>query len=253
MPPAREAVPQDGPGPTRTRARRRAPGRRLVRHGRQRSIGVHRGDAAVEPERLRLALEAPRRERVLEAVVTAEEIGGSLRADATRTGNPVGRVAAQRDEIGNLARLDPVALAHLRRPDAEERAAAPLRLQDRRLLARELERVAVAARDERITPSRLLVGDGRGEEVVGLVAVGLRDRESNRLAQLRGQVELLEQVGRELPATLVALECEVPVGGHGQRVPRDDHRPRRLLFPEPHEHVADAGQEPARPAARAPD
>ena len=63
----------------------------------QRSGRVHRGDAAVEPERLGLALEAPCRERVLEAGVAAEEIGGRLRADARarRESGRTGRRAAR--------------------------------------------------------------------------------------------------------------------------------------------------------------
>ena len=157
-------------------------------------------------ERLASALEPPCCERLLEAGVAAEQVGGRLRTDAPCARDSVGRVAAQCDEVRHLVGLDAVALDHSAGP-MRERAAAALWLQDRRVLACELERVAVAARDERVTPLRLLLGDGRGKEVVGLVAIGLRDRESHRLAQLWGEIELLEQVGRELPAALVALEA----------------------------------------------
>ena len=46
----------------------------------------------------------------LEAAVAAQQVGGRLLADPLRAGEPVRRVAAQRDEVGHRARRDPVAL-----------------------------------------------------------------------------------------------------------------------------------------------
>ena len=203
--------------------------------GGKRRLGVHRRDVPVEPERVGLGSEAALGERSLERPVLREHRGRRLRADAARARDLVGRVAAERDEVGHLLRLDAVALAHLGRPDARQRPAAVLRLQDRRLLADELERVAVAARDEGLASPRLLERDPGREEVVRLVPGRLRGREAHRLDQLRRQVELLEQVVVELAPALVALERLVPVGRHGQRVPGDEHGTRLLLLPEPDE------------------
>ena len=41
-----------------------------------------------------------------------------------RSGYPVRRIAAERDEVGHLLRVDAVALANLRRPDPRRRASA---------------------------------------------------------------------------------------------------------------------------------
>src|SRR4051794_34417888 len=98
-----------------------------------------------------------------------QERRGCLRADALRAGQLVGRVAAKRDEVRYLGRLDAVALAHLPRPDPGELADAAHGVEDHRPVADELERVAVAACDERRPAALLLVRDRSGEEVVRLV------------------------------------------------------------------------------------
>ena len=62
-------------------------------------------------------------------------------------GDPVGGVAAQRDEVRHLLRVDAVALAHLGRPDPRKAAPAH-RLEDGHAVADELEGVAVRGGDE---------------------------------------------------------------------------------------------------------
>ena len=182
-----------------------------------------------------------------------QEVCGGLGAHTARARDLVGGIAAERDEVGHLLRVDAVALAHLRRPDPRQRPAALLRLQHRGPRADQLERVAVTARDERLAAAGLLERDAGGEEVVRLVPVCLREREAHRLDELRRQVELLQQVGVELTSALVARKRLVPVGRHGQRVPRDEHRARSLLLPEPDEQVADPGEQARRPPVGAAD
>src|SRR5262249_58767697 len=148
-----------------------------VGHVRNRGVRVHRGDPAIEAKLVGLRREAALVEHRLERAVLLEQLRGRLRADALRTGELVGRIAAQGDEVRHLRRLDAVAFAHLGRTDARDLADTPQRLEDRRPLARQLERVAVAARDEDTAAAVLLVRDGRGEEVVGLVTWRLPDRE----------------------------------------------------------------------------
>ena len=50
--------------------------------------------------------------------------GGGLLADALGAGDPVGRVAAQGDEVGHLLGIDPVSLADLLRGHLLGAAAA---------------------------------------------------------------------------------------------------------------------------------
>ena len=152
----------------------------------------------------------------------AQHRRSGLLAHAAGAGDLVRGIAAERDEVGHLRRLDAVALTHLGRPDAGERPAAALWLEHRRALADELEHVAVSARDERLAAACLLVRDRRGNEVVRLVAVALRDREAERRDELRGEVELLEQVLVEHAPALVGGQLDVAVRRHRERVPADD-------------------------------
>ena len=242
-----------GPAPLPGERGGPVPGRRLVLERRQGRVPVHRRDAQVEPERLGLGGEAPLGERGLEAAVLVQQVGGRLRPHAARTRDPVGGVAAERDEVGHLRGLDAVALAHLVRADPRERAAAALRLEHRRPVADELEGVTVAARDQRASSPRLLERDACGEKVVRLVPLRLRGGEPHRLDELRRQVELLEQVVVELAPALVDGQRLVPVGRNRERVPADERRARLLLLPEPDEQVADAGEEAGRAAVRPAD
>ncbi len=108
--------------------------------GRGIDAGVAQGGDVLEGEQVlaavdqrRAQLRPPLADRVvedrLERAVLAQQIGRGLRADALGAGQAVGRVAAQGDEVGDLLRVDAVALAHPPR-------ARPLRRLCRRRCAR---------------------------------------------------------------------------------------------------------------------
>ena len=78
---------------------------------------------------------------------------------------------------GTCVGIDAVALAHLGRADARHLARAH-RIEDRRALGRELERVAVAARDQHGAAAPLFGRDRGGKEIVGLVAGAFGIRET---------------------------------------------------------------------------
>ena len=106
-----------------------------------------------------------------------QHVGCLLRPDAGRAGDLVRRVAAQRDEVRHLRRLDAVALAHLGRPDPRELGDA---LAPAAGSSRGRETSWNASRSEVATstgPGQASARAGR-EEVVGLVAGRLRDRGS---------------------------------------------------------------------------
>ena len=215
----------------------------------QRRVGVHLRDPPVEAQVVGDRREAACFERRLEAPVRGQDRRGGLRPDAGRTGDVVGRVAAQRDEVRHLCGVDAVPLAHLGRPDPDERAAAR-GLEDSHAVADELERVAVGGGDEHgAVPAR---GGGR-EEVVRLVAVALRGREAERLDERGHGRELLEERLVEHATGLVGGEGLVPVGRRLERVPGDEHRRRLLGVPQPQQVVRDADERIGRPAARAAD
>ena len=171
----------------------------------QRRLGVHRRDALVEAQLVRLRGEASVVEHRLERLVLREQRRGGLRPDALRAGQLVRGIAAQRDEVRHLLRLDAVALAHLVRADARDLADAANRLEHRRPLAHELERVAVAARDERRAAARLLVRrrPRRGSRPLRSPAP-CRPAKSSAVQSSGSIAELLEQGLVEDAARLVA-------------------------------------------------
>src|SRR5205807_1989767 len=185
---------------------------KLIFEGRERGGGVEGCYSPVEPQVLRLGREAPGGECGLERPVLAQDVGGLLRPDSRGAWEPVRGIAAQGDEVRHLLRLDAVALAHLGRADARQFGDSPYRLQDRRVLAGELESVAVGGRHESRAATALLDGDGSGEEVVRLVPGRLSVREPERGDELRELVELLDELRVELAPTLVGLERLVTVG-----------------------------------------
>jgi len=176
-------------------------------------------------------------ERGLEGAVLTQEVGRLLRADAGRPGDLVRRVAAQRDEVGHLRRLDSVPLAHLGGPDARQLGDALHGLEDRHTVRDELERVAVGGGDDDLPRPRVR---RRGEEVVGLVAGALRDEEAPRRDHLGQEAQLLEDRRLELAARLVDGQRLVPVRRYLERVPRHQHRVRLLRLPQPEQEVREA-------------
>ena len=154
------------------------------------------------------------RDRRLERPVAAQQVGGGLLADPLGAGQPVRRVAAQRDEVGHGRRRDAVALldllrAHLVRP------LLPRALeQDRDPVARALEHVAVAGEDLR-QPARGHLRLGVGvHEVVGLEVVVAHDRPAERLVERRRALPLVGQRVGHRRAMGVVGRIEVgPVGG----------------------------------------
>ena len=152
--------------------RRFGEGRFLPRQGRQRGLLVHGGNGAIEPQIVGYTRKAPGFEDCGKTAVAAQECGGAERTDARRSRQFVGRIAAQRDEVRYLLRLDAVALAHLLRPDPRHLAGAQ-RVEDRGSRRSELKGVAIAARHQHGAAAPL-PGRGRsGEKIVRLVAGAL--------------------------------------------------------------------------------
>ena len=110
----------------------------LIGERRKGGGGVQRRYSPVALQLLLLGGEASGGERVRQRPVLGEQLGGALRPDPARAREAVGRIAAERDEVGHLNGFDPVALPDLGRADAGELADAADRLEDRRHVAREL-------------------------------------------------------------------------------------------------------------------
>ena len=197
--------------------------------------------------------EAPCDEQCLEGRMLGEERRSGFRADTARARDLVRGIASQSDEVRHLRGLHAVSLPYLRGPDPGELAHPLHGLEDRHVVRRKLERVAVGGGDERRATGSALGGDGRGEEVVGFEARRLRACDSRGAQQAGCEIELLEKLRVELAPRLVAGEHLVAVRRHGEGVPADEDRSRALRLPEPKHHRGEAGEQVARAAVRASD
>ncbi len=192
------------------------------------------------------------RERVLEGAVIAQQVRRPLGADAFRAGQLIRGIAPERDEVGHLAGLHAVPLAHLGGTDARH-LARPDRLKNGRPLRGELERVAVAGGDEGGPATPLLVGDGGGKKIVGLETWRLGVRETARGDEARQDAELIDQFGVELTAGLIGLERLVAIGRHVQGIPADQHGPRLFGLVQPQQEIDEANDRAAAQIAAPAD
>jgi hypothetical protein len=71
--------------------------------------------------------------------------------------------------------------------------------------------------------------------------------------ELRQQSELIEQLGGESAAALIAGKRPVPPGRRVERVPADQHRARRLVEIEPQQGIGEADDRTAALAVAPPD
>ncbi len=147
-------------------------------------------------------------EHVLERPVVAQQLGCRLRADAGRAGDPVGGVAAQRDQVGHERRFDAVALANLRRSKLAG-AAALAQLEHGDLLADRAIQVAIACHQQR-APAGGLLGARVGEHhVVGLERVAAGDMPAEACQQRRCTLPLPRQLARHRIAMRVVGRVEL--------------------------------------------
>src|SRR5947209_14315769 len=216
------------------------PSRLLPADCRERRPRIHRRDPLIEKQAFRLGCEAAGGDRLLQCCVPCQKLGGAFRPDTARARQLVGGVAAQCDEIRYLSRLDAVARAQLGRTDACHYPGAH-GMQNRRLLAGELERIAVAAGDDRAPIAALFFTRGRSsEEIVRFVTRRFGVNETAGGDEIREDIELLDQLFVEVPAALIIREQFLAVCRGAQRVPADEHRARALAFVESDEKIGEA-------------
>lgn len=144
----------------------------------------HLGEAAVELDGLQvvaqvlpgLALDLlDALDQLRERTELVDPLRGRLLADAGDARQVVGRVTAQGGEVGVLRGCQPVLLEDLLRGEPGQFGDALGRIQHRRVLADQLEGVAVAGDDQHLEALGLGLGGEGGDDVVRLVAV---DREA---------------------------------------------------------------------------
>src|SRR4029077_3407579 len=227
---------------------RLAPAWRLVGKAGDFRLAVHGGERSEEPQPRGVTGKTACPERLLQRAIGAQDPRCSRRPQSGDPRQPVGWIAAQRDELRNPRGIDAVELASLRRPDPRDLAGAN-RIKNGRAGRGKLERISVAAGDQRAAAAPFFGGDRRGEEIIGLVARGLRIGKAARGDELRQHLELLEQCVVEFAAALIGGKLLVPISGRVQRVPANEHGPRLLRPVESQQHVGEAKDRAGRPAA----
>ena len=169
-------------------------------------------------------------EDAVEVAVLGQQLGRRLLPHARDTGEVVGRVAAQRGQQHVLRRRDAGALEDARLVVERVVAHPPLVVEHAHVgVLDELEAVAVARHDHDLALARHRLGRQRGDDVVGLEARRLDDRDGQRGHDVADHVELRrQQPGRLGPPGLVVLEDLV--AERGPRGVEGDREGRGLLL-----------------------
>ncbi len=165
--------------------------------------------------------------------------GGACCANAWRARHFVGGIAADRDKVGYLPRIDAIPLPHFIGTDTRHLAGTD-GIENRGAIRRKLESVAVAARDEHGAAALFFLGGGGGEKIIGLEAGRTRILKTAGGHKLRNGIELFEQGVVELATALVGRKGLVPVSRDIERIPGDKHGARLLFAVEAQQHVGKA-------------
>ena len=175
----------------------------------------------------------------VQRAILHEQLRRRLRADARHPRNVVRAVAHQALEVDHPDRRKAVfRLKDLRRIERRVRLPAAAHDElDRHVLRHELQTVAVARDDHTVPARRSADLPRRAEDVVGLPALTLEDRDVHRAQHILHQRHLLRQLLRHrVPRGLVALILQMAerrrleVERHGQRI-------RLFLVPELFQNV----------------
>jgi hypothetical protein len=116
-----------------------------------------------------------------------------------------------------------------------------------------LERIAVAARHNGATAAPLLRCHSGGQEVVRLISRRLGVREPTFRHELGKELELIHQLVVELTAALVGREQLLPECGSAERIPADEHSPRRFGLVKPQQEVRETDDRTGAAATGPPD
>ena len=179
-------------------------------------------------------------DHVVEAVVVVDPLGGVADPDTGHARQVVGGLPHQRGDLGVALGRYAVLVLHRLRGHPGQLGHAAHRVEHGRPVAHQLEGVAVAAHDQHVHVVGHCLGDEGADDVVGLVAGRLQERDVERVEEPLDQ----RQLAAELVGGLVALRLVLRVllgaerlAGH---VERDRHMGRLLVA----EHVGEHRGEP---------
>ena len=225
----------------------------LVPKARQRSLSIHGGERPEKPQAFRDRCKSPSLKCGFETAVSSQQRCSTGCAHPRCARHLVGGIAAQGDKIGNLVGIDAIPRANLGGADACHLARAD-GVKDGDMVRGELERIAVAARNEDSTAALLFrCGCGR-EKIIRLEARRFCILKSAGGNKFRQHIELLEQRVVKFAPALVSGKLLMPVSGDVQCVPGDKHGAWLLIAIEAEQHIGKAkdstGGFPATPEDR---
>ena len=144
---------------------------------------------AIKAKLLGLRLETAGGEHILERPIFREETGRGPRSYPLGAGYLVRGIAAQRNEIWDLSRLDPITVSYLCRTDARHLTRLD-GLKNGGLSRGQLISIAIA-RCDNDGPPPLFLGNRRRKKVIGFVAGSLGVGEPTGRDELWQDVELI--------------------------------------------------------------
>src|SRR5262245_13467827 len=232
---------------------RLVPRRFLVPEAWQRSISVHGGERSEKPQAFCHRGKSSSLKRSLETAVSLQQRCSTCCPNSRCARHLVGGIAAQGDKVRDLGRIDAISRANLSGADMRNFACAD-GIKDGGVVRGELERIAVAARNNDTTAALLFRCGGGCKKIIRLEAGRLQILKSACGNTLRQHIELLEQVVVKFTAALVSGKFLMPVCGDVQRVPGNKYSARLLVAIEAQQHIGkakdSAGGLPATPENR---
>jgi hypothetical protein len=132
----------------------------------------------IEAEHFSLALKETGLEDPIKRAVPLYQFCGALWPNPCSGGQFVGWIAAKRDEIRDLLRVNPIPLPDLIGPDARD-FAAPHWVKDCRTWRGKLKRIPITARHHCGTTSAFFGSDRGGEKVICFEPCGFGVRKPN--------------------------------------------------------------------------
>ena len=179
-----------------------------------------------------------------------DPLGRGLLADARDVGQVVARVAAQGREVGVLRRGQAVLLLHRLGREPPHVRDALARVEHGDPVAHQLERVAVAGADQHVEAFALGPRRDGGDDVVGLVALGLQRRDAQRVEHLLDEVDLPAEVGRARAAVGLVVGEQLGAERLAGHVERDRDVRRVLVAHDVDQHRGEAVDGVGRLAGR---
>src|SRR5215467_733256 len=187
------------------------PRRFLAPKARQRSLSVHGGERPEKPQALCHRGKSSSLKRGFETAISLQQRCSTSCAYPRCARHLVGGIAAQGNKVRDLDGIDAIPCANLSGADPRDFACAE-GIKDCGVVRCELERVAVATRNEDSTPTLLFRRGGGREKIIRLKARRLRILKSAGGNKLRQHVKLLEQRVVKFATALISWKFLMPVG-----------------------------------------